>query len=63
MLGVVGFAFFSYDRIFQMAVAVSIAASYVAWGLIHHHLHRDLHLSVIFEYLIIACLGLVIVFL
>ncbi len=61
-LGVAGFVFFDYDRFFQMALAVAVAASYVVWGLIHHYLHRDLHLSVVIEYLIIACLGVVIVF-
>ena len=61
-LGVLAFALFSYDRAFQVAISISTALAYVAWGLIHHHLHRDLHLAVFIEYLIVASLGLVIVF-
>ena len=62
LLGVLAFALFSYDRGFQIAVSIAVALAYVAWGVRHHHLHRDLHLSVFIEYLIVASLGLVIVF-
>lgn len=60
--GVVGFWLFSYDRLFQAAVAVSVAVSYVVWGIVHHSIHDDLHASVIVEYLLVASLGLIIVF-
>ena len=60
--GAVGFALFSYDRIFQVAISIAIAISYVIWGIIHHLLHKDLYWEVIIEYLIIASLGLVIMF-
>jgi len=61
-VGAIGFIFFSYDRIFQIAVLIALAASYVIWGIVHHYLHRDLHLAVVIEYLVVAALGLVIVF-
>lgn len=60
--GIAAFAFFSYDRVFQMIVSVAVAISYVVWGVIHHAIHRDLYFSVIIEYLAVACLGLTIVF-
>lgn len=60
--GVIGFYIFSYDRLFQAAVGVSIAVSYVAWGIVHHKIHDDLHASVVVEYILVASLGLVIVF-
>ena len=60
--GAFGFIAFSYDKVFQAAIALALAASYFAWGVIHHHLHRDLHLSVILEYFAISALGIVIVF-
>lgn len=60
--GAVGFIFFSYDRIFQIGVSIALAVSYVVWGVVHHYLHRDLHLTVLIEYLVVAALGLVIVF-
>lgn len=59
--GVIGFVVFSYDKTFQTVIVVSMAVGYVVWGLIHHHMHRDLHASVIVEYLAIASLGAVIV--
>jgi hypothetical protein len=60
--GLIGFYLFSYDRLFQAAVGVAISVSYVAWGIVHHSIHDDLEPSVIVEYILVASLGLVIVF-
>lgn len=60
--GLVGFVVFGYDRNFQAAIAVAVAISYVVWGLVHHHIHKDLHVSVVIEYLAIAIVGLVVLF-
>lgn len=60
--GILAFLLFSYDKGFQMIVAIAVALSYVAWGIVHHSIHRDLYLSVVIEYLAVASLGLVIVF-
>ncbi len=60
--GTIGFIFFSYDRLFQIAVSIAMAVSYVVWGVVHHYLHQDLHLAVVIEYTVVAALGLVIVF-
>lgn len=57
---VVGFFLFSYDKTFQAVVIVSASVSYVVWGLIHHHLHDEVHLPVIIEYVSVAALGLVV---
>ncbi len=62
LAGAFGVYYFSYDRAFQAAITSAVAAGYVVWGVIHHYLHRDLHLSVIIEYIVVATLGLVIVF-
>lgn len=62
LISVVGFAMFTYDKIFQMVVVVSSALAYVIWGVVHHHIHKDLHLPVVVEYMLIAALGIVIVF-
>ncbi|QLG69606.1 MAG: hypothetical protein CH104c_0374 [Candidatus Woesebacteria bacterium] len=61
-LTVLGFWFFSYDRLFQAAVFVSAALSYIVWGVIHHKIHNDLYLQVVIEYVAVALLGLVVVF-
>ena len=60
--GFAGLILFSYDRNFQVSVAIATAASYVAWGIVHHWLHKDLHLETVIEYVAIAILGLVIIF-
>lgn len=58
--GIIGFVIFSYDRAYQMALTIAVAGGYVAWGIIHHHIHQDLHTSVIIEYFAIGILGIVI---
>jgi hypothetical protein len=60
---VVGFAIFSYDRLFQMMIVIGASFAYIAWGIVHHHIHHDLHLSVIVEYVTIAALGVTVIFL
>ncbi len=60
--GFAGLVLFSYDRNFQIAVALATGISYVSWGLIHHHIHKDLHFEVFMEYLAVAILGTVILF-
>ncbi len=60
-VGFFGFWFLRYDKSLQMAVSIASAVGYVSWGIIHHHIHRDLQVSVVIEYLAIAILGVVIV--
>ena len=60
--GLVGFVTFSYDKAFQAVMLIGIAVSYVVWGIVHHHLHDDLYLIIVLEYIIIATLGLVVGF-
>lgn len=62
VFGFGGLILFSYDRRFQVGIAVATAVSYVVWGIIHHYLHRDLHLEVVIEYMAVASLGLVVLF-
>ena len=59
--GVVGFVLFSYDRVFQIYVAVAMASAYIVWGAFHHSVHKDLYLEVIVEYVVVSSLGLLIV--
>ncbi len=62
LLGFLGFVSFSYDKEFQAALVISTAVGYLSWGLVHHYIHKDLHTSVIVEYLAIATLGVVVAF-
>ncbi len=57
----IGFFVFSYDRGFQTAIVVGASVGYVAWGIVHHAIHKDLNLEVFLEYLIFAVVGLVVV--
>lgn len=59
--GLLGIYLFSYDRVFQVAISISVAVSYVVWGIVHHFIHKDLYLEVVVEYFAIAALGLVVV--
>jgi hypothetical protein len=61
-VGTVGFVIFSYDKVFQMGILIAVAAGYLTWGIVHHAIHRDLNLSVVIEYLVVAILGFVVVF-
>lgn len=52
--------YFSYSQAAQVAVLVAVAAAYVTWGVIHHHIRRDLYFSVFLEYFTIAAFGVVV---
>lgn len=60
--GFAGLVLFSYDKSFQAVVALATAGAYVTWGVVHHYLHKDLHLEVFIEYLTISILGFVILY-
>lgn len=62
LAGFAGFIIFSYDKSFQTAVAVATAVGYVLWGVVHHFLHKDLHIETVVEYIAVASLGLIILF-
>lgn len=57
---IIGFVKFSYDKNFQLALITAASISYFVWGIVHHILHKNLKIEVIFEYLVIACIGFVI---
>lgn len=58
LAGIAAFIIFSYDRFFQMSVAISLSLAYLIWALVHHSIHEDLSWEVILEYLAISILGL-----
>lgn len=59
IIGIWGFYSFSYDKQFQIALALGMAVSYFSWGIVHHVLHKDLSLEAVFEYFFIALLGVI----
>lgn len=56
--GVLAFWIFSYDKQFQVGVAISVAAAHLTWGVVHHMVHRDITPGIVLEYLAISALGL-----
>jgi hypothetical protein len=62
LAGFIGLVLFSYDKNFQLSIAVATASAYVAWGVVHHILHKDFHFEIFLEYLAVAILGLTVIF-
>lgn len=56
--GVLAFFFFSYDKQFQIGVAISVAAGHLTWGIVHHMMHKDFSPEIVLEYLAVSILGL-----
>jgi hypothetical protein len=55
--GLLGFLLFPYDLILRSVVTVATAVAFVAWGIVHHWLHEDLHPKVVLEYIITSFLA------
>lgn len=51
---------FPYDQGFQSVIAMSLGVAFVFWGLVHHHIHQDLHPKIVLEYVATAVLGVII---
>lgn len=51
-------SFFKGDRQNQYMVMVFFAIAYLIWGIIHHSIHRTLHVKIVIEYILIVALGL-----
>ena len=60
--GFAGLILFSYDREFQITIALATSLSYLGWGVAHHYLHKDLYAEVFVEYLSISLLGFTILY-
>lgn len=56
--GVLAFFLFSYDKQFQIGVAISVAAGHIAWGVVHHIMHKDFSPEIVLEYIAVSILGL-----
>lgn len=61
LIGLWGLLWFGSSRPWQMSILISMAAAYVIWGLLHHREHHDLHPKIIWEYLLWAIFGVLIV--
>ncbi|KKR11800.1 MAG: hypothetical protein UT39_C0003G0069 [Candidatus Woesebacteria bacterium GW2011_GWA1_39_21] len=53
----IGFFIFAHDKPFKVSMTVAFGVSYFCWGLIHHHIHKDLNAEIAIEYLVICIFG------
>lgn len=53
---------FSFNKQLQMVIVVMTAMLYVLIGIVHHKENHDLNTKIVIEYVLIASLGMVIVF-
>ena len=60
LVGLWGIFWFDYHHLLQLGILVSMAVSYVVWGIVHHAHHRDLHIKIVFEYLLVAIFAVLI---
>lgn len=59
--GLFGVYYFAYDKFIQIIVVSLMALFYMAWAIIHHAIHHDLHVKVVVEYILIGILGVLVV--
>ena len=55
------FLIFSFNRQVQIWITISLGASYVFWGMLHHLIKKDFHWRIVWEYLIVAIMAIVVV--
>jgi len=60
-IGLAFFLVFNYNRQIQMGITLAMAAIYVAWGIIHHTIKKELHPRIILEYILVAIVASVVV--
>ncbi len=47
------------NRSLQLTIGITSALAYVAWGLIHHAIQRDLYPKVVVEYVLMGLIAIV----
>ncbi len=58
LAGLWGLFWFSYKPAMQMCILISMAISFIVWGIVHHYEHKDLHIKIIMEYVLWAVMGI-----
>lgn len=58
-LGLVLIALNDQNSSLQALLIAMTATCYFVWSLLHHYVHHELHLWVVIEYILFACLGVV----
>lgn len=50
------------DKQLQLDFVILLSFAYVVWGILHHAIHHSLGLRIVIEYIVIALLGIAVVF-
>ena len=50
----------SYSKQIQVAIVIGIGVFYETRGILHHHLHHEIHTKIVIEYILIGSLGMTI---
>ena len=58
LVGLWGVFWFSYLPMAQLIIISSMALGYILWGIFHHYEHHDLHPKIVWEYVLVALLGI-----
>jgi hypothetical protein len=61
LVGLWGIFLFSFQPAMQLSIVISMSIAYVIWGISHHRQHHDLHIKIVFEYVLVALLGILII--
>ena len=63
LLGSAGaFLYLQGNHTSQLIVGVLTAISYVAWGIIHHMLQKDLHTKIVVEYVLMGAIAIALLY-
>ncbi len=57
-LGIGLFFYAQANRSLQLIVGIATSVAYVAWGLIHHAMQRDLYPKVVVEYVLMGLIAI-----
>jgi len=50
---------FNYVPTWQFLSVLYMAVVYIVWGVIHHKIHKTLHIKIILEYVVVASLAVI----
>lgn len=62
VIGGILLVLFSFNVSYQAVTAGVVSLLYILWGIIHHAIHKDLDAVVVIEYVLVASLGLIIIY-
>jgi hypothetical protein len=58
LIGLFGIYWFNFNRPIQLSIMMGVVVAYLSWGIVNHAIKKDLHLKIIYEYLILGFLAI-----